>query len=137
MSLNTTNAVNVNISTTEDSSGAIDITRNISQSYDSNLAQLVSYAFANVALISLMPSLAVGSGFVAFQVYIKNNDANNQLAVVLTPLNGVAANVVYLNPQDFILIWQKTGGAVNGGFSNVQVGASVGSRTQFEYFIGG
>lgn len=131
MALNTTNAVNVNISTTDDIAGAVDINQAVSLSYDSNFAQLIRYQKIPVAVTQLNVT-----GTTYYQIYIKNNDVTNQLTVNLTPTGGAPVLVTTLNPQDFILIWQKTAGAANAGYTNISVSALV-NPALIEYFLGG
>jgi hypothetical protein len=132
MAINTTNAVTVNITTTEDTSGAVDINRSIALSYDSNFAELISYQKLLTGATQIPNTIAN----TYYQVYIKNNDAAAQVQVSVLPTGGALVNMGTLNPQDFILIWQKTAGTANAGYTGITLTVTAASCL-VEYFLGG
>jgi hypothetical protein len=133
MALNTTNAVTLNIITTEDTTGAVEVNRSVSLSYDSNFAQFISY----LKVLTTNADLGTPVTGPFFQVYVKNNDPSNQVQILLQPTGDANVIVANLNPQDFICMWQKTSGNSPAGYTAVTAVCISGSSCLIEYFLGG
>lgn len=107
------NTAIVNITSTEQSTSAVDINRGTNLQYNSNMGQFTTYTNLGVGLNVIplpFPNPAV-------QVFIKNLDATKTITVGWTTSGAAAVTpVIVLNPGEFIMFWQNpTGGAGGTG----------------------
>ena len=125
---NVTNTLIANITSTEDSTGAVDINRGTgAPAFDSSLADFATYRNLNDILTPTLPAAII------FQVYVRNLDAVTPLVVSWTPQGGSSAIITNLSPGDQVILWQKPGG-VNAGVSSISF--QTGGSCNFEYFLG-
>lgn len=140
MTVNVTNSLIANITTSEDSSSNVPINRGLGNpSYDCNFGQFTTYrALApGATTIATTPStVAVNCA----QFYFKNIDSNGPLAIQwqTTGTGGITGTpVINLYGGDMILFWCKPGSALTGIINNVQVTNLAAVNVLCEYFLGG
>jgi hypothetical protein len=129
--MDVTNQLVANVSSTEQSTSNVDINRSIGNAaFASNVGQFTTYkklaAGANAISLPIIPTT---------EVYIKNIDSVATLTVTWTPNTGGSdVTVTVLYPGDQIILWQNPGGAT-AGIITLEIAAS--SAGYVEYFLGG
>lgn len=129
---NITNTITASITATEDSTGSVIINRAIGIGFDSTTASGIEYMKlpAGVTVFQLPISPVC-------QLYVKNIDPALNIIVDVTLNGGAPQQIASLNPTDFVLLWQKPGGAPgNPGITNLTMTPS-GANALVEYFLGG
>jgi hypothetical protein len=135
---NTTNALQMTILSTEDSSQQVLVNRSATPSMDGDICELVSYSRTPDAVIHQMP-FPVGVTTV-YQIYIKNLSAAGSLMVTGNPGSTIVNTLALLGPGDVFLYWATTKtapliGALGQGYSEIDITGSV-AGIFYEYFLG-
>lgn len=132
MSTDVTNTLIANITSTEQSTGNVDINRSVGNpSFSSAVGSFTTYfslaAGANVIPLPLSPCT---------QVYIRNLDNTKTVAVSWTPNGGALEPICVLNPGGVLLLWDNPAGPTTPGITSVSMTPSA-ATCLVEYFFGG
>lgn len=121
-----TNTFILNITATDDASGAVPINRGATNVFDGLTASLSEYGSVNGPVV-------LANGGTYYQVYIKNVDPTNAITVIVTPTGGAAATIGQFKPGEFCLLCSASQ-AAGGGWGQITINAA--SPTLVEWFLG-
>lgn len=130
MAADVTNTLVATITSTEQSSSAVDINRStgnpaISATTGTFNTYVACLGGANVLTLPVDP---------VYQCYIKNLDATKTITVAWTPNEGVGATILLLNPGDQIMFWCSI--IAGAGVTGITLTPSAAGAL-VEYFLGG
>ncbi len=129
---NITNTLTASITATEDTTGSVIINRAIGIGFDSTTASGIEYQVLGAGATNVQLPIAIVN-----QLYVKNIDPAKSIIVSVTLNGGLTQQIASLNPTDFVLLWQKPGGAPsNPGITALILTPSAASCL-VEYFLGG
>jgi hypothetical protein len=127
-----TNTLIANISSTEQSSSAVDINRSTNNpAFPCNVGQFTTY-FSLAAGVNNIP-LPFNP---CTQLYIRNIDPSKSVVVTWTNNNGGSSAIITLNIGDQIICWCSPAGAINPGITALSMTPSA-AGCLVEYFLGG